>query len=155
LQGHEPVFIANTLDQDFQHIADSIDCLIITGGDDSNLRRSTELRLASIMMQNFKPILGVCHGAMLLSEVLGGTVSTCDGHLDCEHAISYQGHTITVNSFHNQTITRAHSTALVLCQDSNGHCEAWRDGLISGVMWHPERMSNPFLPQEIQEIMKL
>ena len=108
-----------------------------------------------MMMQNSKPVLGVCHGAMLLTDTLGGKTTAVAGHQDCEHTVIYQDREITVNSFHNQTIAAVHSTAQVLCQDQNGNCEAWIDGLIAGVMWHPERMANPFLPQQIQQVMKL
>lgn len=155
LQGHKPVFIPNTSDQDFAELVHSLDCLIITGGDDSALRRRTELRVASMMMQSSKPVLGVCHGAMLLTDVLGGRIRGCTGHSDSEHTVTYESRAILVNSFHDQTIAVPHASAEILCEDSDGNCEAWIDGLISGVMWHPERMVNPFLPQQIQQVMKL
>ena len=155
LQGHKPIFIPNTFDQDFEALVNSLDCLIITGGDDSVVRRRTELRVASMMMQRYKPVLGVCHGAMLLTDILGGQVRECQGHRDTEHTVTYESREIAVNSFHDQTIAAPHATAQTLCQDSEGNCEAWIDGLIAGVMWHPERMLEPFLPQQIQQVMKL
>ena len=52
LKNHTLTFIPNRLDQDFEQLAESIDALIITGGDDSVLRRTTELKVASAMMAN-------------------------------------------------------------------------------------------------------
>jgi gamma-glutamyl-gamma-aminobutyrate hydrolase PuuD len=92
---------------------------------------------------------------MLLTDILGGQVRECQGHSDCEHTVSYDSREIQVNSFHDQTIVEPHTTAHTLCKDSEGNCEAWIDGMIAGVMWHPERMLEPFLPQQIQQVMKL
>lgn len=155
LDSHGLTFISNTLDQDFTQLADNLDCLIITGGDDSRLRRTCELRLASAMIMQHKPILGICHGAFLLTEVLGGSVIPVQGHQDQEHAINYFGQTILVNSYHNQGIRNCHSTANTLAYDSEGCTEAWIDGNIAGIVWHPERMTEPFIPSEIQQIMRL
>lgn len=155
LDGHKLVFIPNTQDQDFEELTDSLDCLIITGGDDSTVRRRTELRVATIMMQSFKPILGICHGAMLLVDVLGGTVCGIDGHSDTVHEVNYAGRRIVVNSHHDQTICRTHGAAQTLVTDDDGNCEAWIDGLLAGIVWHPERMKAPFIPAEIQQVIKL
>ena len=155
LDGHRLTYIPNTLDQDFERLADELDCLIITGGDDSHIRRSTELKIGSLMMMQTKPILGICHGAFMMTDVLGGRVVDCDGHLDCDHNIIYHGTSITVNSFHNQAIDKVHSTARILATDDQGRVEAWIDRVICGIVWHPERMENPFLPSEIQQVMKL
>ncbi len=155
LDGHRLTFIPNTLDQDFERLADTIDCLIITGGDDSHIRRSTELKIGSIMMMHTKPILGVCHGAFMMTDVLGGLVEECSGHSDTEHTVNYHGREVTVNSYHNLAIRKVHSTARVLATDNDGNVEAWIDRVICGIVWHPERMASPFLPKEIQQVMKL
>jgi gamma-glutamyl-gamma-aminobutyrate hydrolase PuuD len=146
---HELVFVPNDPTQDFDTLADSIDALIITGGDDSAVRRVTEIKLATAVMKRTKPILGVCHGAFLLTDILGGQVDRCDGHMDTDHSIWYMGIEKTVNSYHSQTISRIHKTGSVLATDEQGNCEAWIDGQISGVVWHPERMQNPWTPPEI------
>jgi gamma-glutamyl-gamma-aminobutyrate hydrolase PuuD len=155
LKGHRLVFISNTLDQDFVSLADDLDALIITGGDDSALRRAVEFRVAGLVMQQYKPILGVCHGSFMLVDILGGSVVPCEGHSDCEHTINYLDLPITVNSHHNQAIARLHDSAQCLATDDQGHCEAWIDGAMAGVVWHPERMDNPFLPTEIQQLIKI
>ena len=155
LDSHGLTFISNTLDQDFTQLADNLDCLIITGGDDSKLRRTCELKLASAMIMQQKPVLGICHGAFLLTDVLGGRVQDVDDHLDTEHTVRYHDREITVNSFHNLGIVQPHSSATTLAWDDSGRTEAWIDGNIAGIVWHPERMAEPFIPSEIQTIMRL
>ena len=153
LKQHELVAIPNRLDQDFAELAANIDALIITGGDDSAIRRSTELKLASEFHLHRKPILGICHGAFLMTDVLGGSVDAVDGHSDTEHSVFYFGEIHSVNSYHSQAITRPHSSATELVVDGQGHCEAWVDGTIAGVVWHPERQSTPWLPDEIHKLI--
>jgi len=144
------------LDQDFNALADQLDCFIITGGDDRLIRRTTELRLATAMMLRKKPILGICHGCFLLTDTLGGTVGKKDGHRNgVEHSVQYNGKDVIVNSYHGLCITKPHATATVLATDADGDCEAWIDGNVAGVVWHPERMTEPFLPDEIVNLIKL
>jgi len=154
LKNHTLSFIANRTDQNFQKLAEELDCLILTGGNDPSIRRITETKLASEMMKIYKPVIGVCHGAFLLTELLGGIVQESNDHADTEHIIEYNNKQYTVNSFHSLQIKKVHSTATVLAVDQNGFCEAWIDGLLAGVVWHPERMKNPFLPYEIEQFLK-
>jgi gamma-glutamyl-gamma-aminobutyrate hydrolase PuuD len=149
LTDHTLSFIPNRFDQDFERLATEHDCLIITGGDDSAIRRTVELRLATIMMQQLKPILGVCHGAFLLTDVLGGVVAQCDNHMDVDHTVDYFGQPIMVNSHHSQAIKHLHTTAQGLVYSTDGSCEAWIDKNLAGVVWHPERMDQPWIPSEI------
>ncbi len=153
LSNHTLFFVANNIKQDFQQIAESLDCLILTGGDDSSIRRITETKLAGIMLQYNKPVIGVCHGALLLTDLLGGTVETINDHYDCNHPISYQNKEVTVNSYHNLSIKSTHTSATQLAFDSSENCEAWIDGKLAGVMWHPERMTTPWLPIEINNLL--
>ena len=154
LQEHTLVTVTNRTDQDFDSLADELDILIITGGDDSTVRRTTELKLAARVMARRKPILGICHGAFLLTEVLGGTINEdVIGHMDLAHDINYFGERITVNSYHTLGIQTPHKSATILCTDLENNCEAWIDGNIAGVVWHPERMDRPWLPDEIQNLL--
>jgi gamma-glutamyl-gamma-aminobutyrate hydrolase PuuD len=155
LKDHTLTFIPNRLDQDFQQLAEENDCLIITGGDDSSIRRATEFKLAKIMMAQYKPILGVCHGAFMLTDVLGGVVDRTEDHMDTEHMVNYSGQQILVNSFHTQTIKHLHKGATCLTIDDVGNCESWIDGMLAGVVWHPERMETPWLPIEISNLLKI
>lgn len=155
LKDHTLVSIPNRTDQDFNKLADELDCLVITGGDDSALRRAVELKISTQLMKQGKPILGVCHGAFLLTDILGGHVVEVEGHRNVEHKVSYFGELIAVNSYHNLGIQKPHNSATILCVDADGNCEAWIDGTIAGVVWHPERMKEPWLPDEIIQLLKL
>lgn len=154
LNGHTLHPLPNRLDQEFEQLAFNLDCLIITGGDDSSIRRATEFKIASAMMKQSKPILGVCHGAFLLTDSLGGEVIQCEGHMDTNHVVAYRGENIMVNSHHGQTINKLHSSATCLATDELGACEAWIDNNMAGIVWHPERMEIPFLPEEIKTLMR-
>lgn len=149
LKNHSIVLVQNHLTQDFTNLANNIDSLIITGGDDSPQRRTVELKLASEMMKLHKPILGICHGAFLLTDVLGGNLIQDNNHMDTEHVIWYHNESKTVNSFHSNTIKNPHSTAQILAVDDNNNCESWIDNNLAGIVWHPERMLNPWIPTEI------
>lgn len=145
--------VANLPKQDFDRLADDLDLYIITGGDDSTPRRISEIRLALAMMKRQKPIVGVCHGAFLLTDILGGKVVEIDGHLDVMHEVNYFGEIIEVNSHHNLAIKIPHKNATVLVNDSEGNCESWIDGNLAGVVWHPERMETAWIPEEIQAFL--
>jgi gamma-glutamyl-gamma-aminobutyrate hydrolase PuuD len=154
LKEHTLAFVPNRTDQDFNALADSIDALIITGGDDSVLRRAVELKISVEMMKRQKPIIGICHGAFLLTDILGGHVGEVIGHMDSAHNINYFGEQVLVNSYHHLTIQEPHKGATILCTDEDNNCEAWIDKKLAGVVWHPERMKEPWLPDEISELLK-
>ena len=153
LSGHTLFYLPNSTAQDFNQIADNLDSFIITGGDDSTLRRTVEIKLASAMMQRGKPVIGICHGAFLLTDLLGGRVVEVDAHQDTKHPIFYFGDIKEVNSYHTLGIEKAHDTATVLCTDELGQVEAWIDGKLAGVVWHPERMDGPWIPDEIENLI--
>jgi len=156
LEEHTLSPIANNIKQDFISIADSLDLLIITGGNDPAVRRITETKLAAEMMKQHKPVLGICHGAFLLTTLLGGKIDDCSYHMDTEHLITTNdGTSYAVNSYHDYQISKLHNSATVIAQDIDGNCEAWIDGTLAGIVWHPERMTNPFIPNEIKKLTGL
>ena len=155
LKAHTLVPLSNRLDQDFLELAQELDAFIITGGNDPAIRRTTELKLASAMMQQHKPVLGVCHGCFLLTDILGGQVIEIDNHMDVDHTVTYMGHSYSVNSHHSLAIDKLHNSATMLAQDDQGYCEAWIDNTLAGVVWHPERMTQPWLPPEINLLLKI
>lgn len=152
LKSHSIFPIANSIDQDLETIAQKLDCFIITGGDDSTIRRLTEMRLATHMIARRKPVIGICHGAFLLTEILGGEIVEISNHIDCEHQISYFGELISVNSYHSLAIKTPQKSATILAYDDQGNCEAWIDGNTAGIVWHPERMHQPWIPEEIEQL---
>jgi len=150
LRGHELVPVPNREDLDYEPLAESLDLLILTGGGNEEVRVTTEISLATEMVKLGKPILGVCHGAFLLTEILGG--STKEGktdHYDVEHLVYNNGVPWTVNSFHNISIDKPPPNSVVLCTDLDGDIESWHKGNICAIVWHPERMLLPYIPCEI------
>ena len=154
MKEHTLFFLPNTLEQDFNHIADELDMIILTGGDDSTLRRTVETKIASAVMQRNRPVIGICHGAFLLTDLLGGQVQDATAHQDTSHCVYYFGEEKTVNSYHNLCITKPHKTATVLATDPEGNCEAWIDSKLAGIVWHPERMGSPWIPDEIKNLFE-
>ena len=156
LKGHELIPIPNREDLDYESLAKSLDLLIITGGSNEEIRVTTEVSLATEVSRLGKPILGVCHGAFLLTEILGGSTKECEGHLNTEHLIYGDTPThVRVNSFHNICIDKHPPNSVYLYLDDNGNIESWIKDNICAIVWHPERMSMPFIPDEIREVTGL
>jgi gamma-glutamyl-gamma-aminobutyrate hydrolase PuuD len=153
LKAHTLFPIANRPKQNFEALADELDAYIITGGDDSTERRITEIRMSVAMMKRQKPIIGVCHGSFLLTDILGGKIDDIDGHSDVSHDVNYFGEIVKVNSHHSLTIKYPHKQANILAYDDQGNCESWIDGTLAGVVWHPERMEEPWIPTEIEHLL--
>jgi gamma-glutamyl-gamma-aminobutyrate hydrolase PuuD len=152
LRAHTLFPIANRPKQSFEALADELDAYIITGGDDSTERRITEIRTALAFMKRQKPIVGICHGAFLLTDILGGKMAEIDDHNNTNHEVNYFGEILLVNSYHTQTIKTPQKHATILVNDEQGNCEAWIDGKMAGIVWHPERMSQPWIPEEIEQL---
>ena len=156
LKGHELIPIPNREDLDYESFAKSLDLLIITGGSNEEIRVTTEVSLATEVSRLGKPILGVCHGAFLLTEILGGSTKECEGHLNTEHLIYGDTPThVRVNSFHNICIDKHPPNSVYLYLDDNGNIESWIKDNICAIVWHPERMSMPFIPDKIREVTGL
>lgn len=154
LKEHTLFSIPNRRDQDFIKLAEELDAFVITGGNDSPLRRSVELNLAALMVAQNKPVVGVCHGCFLITETLQGQIGEIDGHMNTNHSVHYRNQVYNINSYHNLSIVSAPPNASVLAVDDQGNCEAWIQDRVAGVVWHPERMSDPWLPNEIADLLK-
>lgn len=89
--GGLPFIIPVGIEGDVQQIADRLDGLLLTGGNDINpilfneephthlgevtpSRDACELPLARYMLTTEKPILGICRGVQILNVAAGGTV---------------------------------------------------------------------------------
>jgi gamma-glutamyl-gamma-aminobutyrate hydrolase PuuD len=156
LESHELLPIPNREDLDYESLAESLDLLIITGGGNEQIRISTEISLCAEMSRLEKPILGICHGAFLLTEVLGGSTKECEGHYNTEHLVYGDAPThVRVNSFHNISIDKSPKMGYTLYIDDEGNIESWIKGNMCAIVWHPERMSNPFIPSEIRKVTGL
>ena len=149
LQGHTLVPIPNRLCSPFPNI----DLLLITGGDDHPVRNQIEHELVNSMLARNLPVIGICHGCQLLTQRLGGSVVPVVDHQDSYHEVFYQDESHLVNSYHNLRIERSPPSATVLAHDPNGYTEAWIQGRTAGIMWHPERMTHPWVPEEISRLL--
>jgi gamma-glutamyl-gamma-aminobutyrate hydrolase PuuD len=127
--------------------------LIITGGDDHPVRNQVEHALIDHMLALNLPVIGICHGCQLLTTKLGGTVVPVDNHQDCYHQVFYQDEPHLVNSYHTLRIEKVPKGATVLARDPDGYTEAWISGRTAGIQWHPERQQQPWMPQEIQNLL--
>ena len=149
LQGHTLIPIANRLPVDIK----DLDALIITGGDNHPVRNHVEHELASYMFLRNLPVIGICHGCQLLTEKLGGTIAPVEDHQDSYHEVRYHGHQHIVNSYHKLRIEQLPPGATALATDPDESVEAWILGRTAGVMWHPERMAQPWWPAEVARLL--
>jgi gamma-glutamyl-gamma-aminobutyrate hydrolase PuuD len=162
LKEHHISTIKNDVSQDFTKIASELDCLIVTGGSNSLLRTDVETKLIEQMIQFDKTIIGICQGAFLLTKLFGGswindkliTTTNRYRHMGNNHMVMYKNEEKTVNSYHNLCIDKPPKTATVLAVDIDGYCESWITGKIAAVVWHPERMEVPWVPEEIENLLK-
>jgi gamma-glutamyl-gamma-aminobutyrate hydrolase PuuD len=149
LQGHTLVSIPNRLPISVP----DLDVLIVTGGDDHPVRNQVEHELVDIMLARNVPVIGICHGCQLLTTKLGGSVVPVEDHMDSYHEVTYHGEQHLVNSYHKLRIEKTPPDSTVLAHDPDGHAEAWIHGRTAGIMWHPERQQQPWIPQEIKHLL--
>lgn len=155
--GHTLIPIPNLTTNNHAKIVDEIDMLVISGGDSSKTRVANETRLILRATMNKKPVLGICHGAFLLTQMLGGIVDDTDNHYNTTHLVKYNtfNTVYNVNSYHNSRILFAPEDAKVLAVCSDNSIECWIVDNIAAVVWHPERYTEgekTFLPVEVSEL---
>jgi gamma-glutamyl-gamma-aminobutyrate hydrolase PuuD len=129
---------------------------VLSGGDDHPQRLLTEIEMIKQFRERKKPILGICHGAFLLTQLWDGKLTPVEGHRRTEHTVWYKYKQHTVNSYHGSGITDAPTDARVLVTDDNGLIEAWQRENCLAVVWHPERdlINNHWMPDEYHDIIK-
>jgi putative glutamine amidotransferase len=169
---------AENLQQIAATVCDDLQGLIISGGADlppemfgaapdpnlgelvPSMRPTFEKELATIMLAQQKPVLGICYGAQLLNVLEGGTLIQ-DISSRCPNAIEHRegarhivyiepgtclqgwlGENGEVASYHHQSIEKIAPTARLAALAPDGIIEAvefpqYRFCL--GVQWHPER----------------
>ncbi|MBW7877216.1 MAG: gamma-glutamyl-gamma-aminobutyrate hydrolase family protein [Candidatus Cloacimonetes bacterium] len=133
----------------------AFDALILSGG---NSLSSVEDNSLSVMRDDFEshlyslctrakiPVLGVCRGAQLIWQMLGGQIGACHNHAGTAHSIemAYVPEQFIVESYHDYCLLKPQSEldveifALSLPDKlTEGFWAKSRSGL--GIMWHPER----------------
>lgn len=137
--------------QDIKKLAEEHDLLILSGGDDAPQRLITEIDAIKHFRLLNKPILGICHGAFLLTQLMDGKLIEIDGHRRTRHKISYKYRCRTVNSYHGAAITEPPSEAEILVKDADGNIESWIRDNVMAIVWHPEREEDFWVPDEIKK----
>lgn len=157
-KGHEIIPLLNHKDQNFNNIGVDNDLLVLSGGDDHPKRLVTEIEMIKQFRIQRKPILGICHGAFLLTQLWGGECVDVDGHRRTNHDIKYKTDTgwatRTVNSYHGSAITSAPPESEIIAVDNDKYIEAWKYGNVLAVMWHPERDKDHWLPINTEVLTK-
>lgn len=151
LKDHNLTVIPNRLDQDLIQLANDIDLLIISGGNNHPVRDVIEATLVDQLYKLGKPIIGVCHGLQFLTEYFGGKLEFVEQHHNTTHNVVYDNKQVLVNSYHTNKIATLPKGAISLAHDLDNNCESWIKGNIGGVMWHPERKS--WLPKDIKDLL--
>lgn len=129
--------------------------LVAVGGDAPE-RDETEHGLVDYARANRLPLLGVCRGMQMIQQVLGLTLRPVAGHVAPQQTISVDGTPTTVNSFHNFGTSETTAELTVWATADDGVVKAVRHNSepLTGIMWHPERMS-PFRAEDISLIAGL
>jgi len=131
------------------------DCLVLTGGPDSIERHTTEDLLFDHAIKLNKPIFGFCHGAFAVNDLTGGVNGYIAGHVQTDHEIIMDNSIYTVNSYHGQSIDKLGPDMEKVAMDLDGYTEAFKHKYkpIYGIVWHPERMKEPVLPNDVRSIL--
>ena len=140
---------------DYFDTINQFDALVITGGSDSMARHLTENRLYTLFEQANIPIVGFCHGAFAVNDIAGGINDYTVDHIGCMHQVKMNNQLVEVNSFHSQCIYKLAPGFRALATDLEGRPEAFVHLFkpIWGVVWHPERMQNPPLPECLRNFL--
>jgi len=148
-QEHEIIAIPNLVNLDLD-----LDMIVFSGGDTTEDRHLTELNCYYYALETGIPVLGVCHGAFLLNLLYSGTNGTTQDHHNTTHSIEMNKKEYTVNSYHRMCISEL-GDALVPLAWANTNVEAFRHLTRPhwGLVWHPERMTTPVLPKDLERLI--
>lgn len=133
------------------------DMLILSGGNSSMTRLHTELKLYNYAIEHNIPILGICHGAFFLAEISGAVCDDIENHRGTEHVVTMEGHNVLVNSFHGSNIVSLGTDYDAIALDLDGNIEGFKHKTkpIWGLVWHPEMMEVPVLPNEVNKLLEI
>jgi gamma-glutamyl-gamma-aminobutyrate hydrolase PuuD len=156
LGGHSLFCIPNTLNQDFDVIANELDSLILTGGGGyTPKRKAVEMEIVNKMIERNKPIVGIGDSAFEIAELIGGELEPITMHDGLNHPIFYHREVLEVSSYHDRCIKTLPNSATVLCLDYSGNIEAFISKNIAGIVWNPEKMDKPWIPPEIAYMLRI
>ncbi|MEW6409642.1 MAG: gamma-glutamyl-gamma-aminobutyrate hydrolase family protein, partial [Nitrospirota bacterium] len=150
--GGIPLLITPTSVEDVMAIVDTIDGLLLSGGDDihpsyygeeitaelkltSNARTDFEIALLNEAIRARKPLLGICYGMQLMNIVTGGTLyQDIEKHRESRHTVNIYSNTklydivkvdvTDVNSTHHQSVKVVGKNIVVTAVAPDGIVEA-------------------------------
>lgn len=161
-EGHTLLPIPNNIKHFNTNTIKEADLVVFSGGNSmfpdswqyNPQRLAVEKHVLDIACRHNKPILGISRGAQFLTFSLGGSLKKNTLHTE-DHDVNYHNSQITVCSRHEEILSSIPHGAAVIATDSEGNCESWRLSNIATVLWHPERMDDFWLPEEIKQAVDL
>ena len=153
LKDHDIHSVPNTGTPNFA----DMDCLILSGGNNSTNRENVERMAVEMFLLAEKPIIGICHGAFALNKFFGGVNGTIKGHQDTDHDVMLEGLMRRVNSHHKSSISRLAHCFEAMALDPDGNVEAFQHKSLAvyGMVWHPERMNTPVMISKVEELLRV
>lgn len=160
--GHNLIPIPNSMTHFNSELVTRSDVVVFTGGNSmfpdnwqyNEERLRVEKHVLDLARLYDKPILGISRGAIFLTVSLGGDIEKTDRHTE-NHIVQYKKIKVDVVSRHEERYTSIPIGSECLATDEDGFCESWKLGNIITVLWHPERMEDGWMPQEVREITGL
>ena len=140
-----------------------IDAVLLSGGNDlaalvpdplNERRDQVEQALLAEALKRELPVVGICRGAQFLAQQYGSKLIEVANHVKVEHSLEVvQGSAWakdlatyhSVNSFHRYAVSRLGADLIPLAVVRDGSIEAFmhKSLRILGLLWHPERNSQP------------
>jgi gamma-glutamyl-gamma-aminobutyrate hydrolase PuuD len=126
--------------------------LVLTGGNDlasvggdAPERDAVENALLDMAQERALPVIGVCRGMQLLQERSGVPLRRVDGHVTARQTIEADGMPMQVNAYHCFAgfESRPPFSTWAVAQDGVIKAIRHQSLPITGIMWHPERMTPP------------
>jgi gamma-glutamyl-gamma-aminobutyrate hydrolase PuuD len=160
--GHALSVIPNSLDHFNSQTITDADLIVFSGGNSmvpgnwqyNEQRLRVEKHALDLALMYKKPVLGISRGTQFLTISLGGSINTTDRHTK-DHIVYYKNITKTVHSRHEEHLEKIPAGAAVIARDAQGMCESWKLNNIVTVLWHPERMTDCWMPDEVYAVTGL
>lgn len=150
------LLIYNFTEQPFDFIKkNKIKGVILSGGNDlsslikkkeNHFRDKKEIELINFCIKNKVPILAVCRGFQVITNLFGSKISKCEKHVKKNHRINILPNnyilqkSLDVNSYHNYNIKKLVKNFDILGKHSDNSIEIaiYKKNVLC-FMFHPER----------------
>jgi len=161
-EGHNLRPIPNNLKHFNSDTIKQSDLVVFSGGNSmfpdnwqyNEERLRVEKHVLEIACRYKKPILGISRGTQFLTVSMGGKLEKSTLHTE-DHVVHYHNNKVNVVSRHEEVLSVLPPGATVIASDEHGYCESWRLANIATVLWHPERMEDCWIPEEVKQAIGL